>query len=192
MLADDEVAALGDGGFIMRDGWLGPERAAAIARAAAAQDGFRPAAMSRGRRLEPDVRGDELVWLDAPPPPLALLVDAFSGLMAELNASAWLGLGRLEVQLARYPGGGARYARHVDAFLGRESRVVTAIYYLNPDWRPEHGGWLRLHLDRSVDVEPILDRLVVFLSARVEHEVLPAHAPRLAATAWYRRRDPLL
>jgi SM-20-related protein len=42
-----------------------------------------------------------------------------------------------------------------------------------------------------VDVEPILDRLLVFLSERVEHEVLPTRVPRRAVTAWFRPRDPL-
>jgi SM-20-related protein len=44
---------------------------------------------------------------------------------------------------------------------------------------------LRLHGDAAVDVAPVLGRLVVFLSAKVEHEVLPTWAPRLAVTAWY-------
>ena len=63
---------------------------------------------------------------------------------------------------------------------------MTAIYYANPDWRPEHGGQLRLYLDSGPqEVEPTLDRLVVFLSEQLDHEVLPAHAPRLALTAWF-------
>ena len=45
--------------------------------------------------------------------------------------------------------------------------------------------------DGPVDVEPVLDRLLVFQSERVEHEVLPARAPRWAVTAWFRPRDPL-
>jgi SM-20-related protein len=69
---------------------------------------------------------------------------------------------------------------------------VTAIYYANPDWQADDGGALRLHLDGElVDVEPRLDRLLVFLSERVEHEVLPARSVRRAVTAWYRARDPL-
>jgi SM-20-related protein len=69
---------------------------------------------------------------------------------------------------------------------------VTAIYYANPGWRPGDGGTLRLHLDEgSIDVAPELDRLIVFRSERVEHEVLPAQAPRRAVTAWYRGPDPL-
>ena len=91
--------------------------------------------------------------------------------------------------MARYTDDGARYVRHRDAFPGQGNRRLTAICYLNPDWRPEHGGMLRLHLDTGpLDVEPTLDRLVVFLSERVEHEVLPSRALRLAATAWFHGR----
>jgi SM-20-related protein len=77
---------------------------------------------------------------------------------------------------------------------------VTAIYYANPAWRPADGGALRLYADPSVDsgaavepvdVAPILDRLLVFLSERVEHEVLPTQAPRRAITAWFRAHDLL-
>jgi SM-20-related protein len=74
---------------------------------------------------------------------------------------------------------------------------VTAIYYANPGWRAEDGGALRLYVDGAdgaaastdvapVDVAPLLDRLLVFLSERVEHEVLPTRAPRWAVTAWFR------
>ena len=120
----------------------------------------------------------------------------FLALRDSLNRSAYLGLDRMEVQVARYPGGGAAYRRHRDAFPappgGRPNRRVTAIYYANPAWDPAGGGALRLHVgDGPVDVEPVLDRLLVFQSERVEHEVLPARVPRCAVTAWFRPRDPL-
>ncbi|MGH7266931.1 MAG: 2OG-Fe(II) oxygenase, partial [Candidatus Rokuibacteriota bacterium] len=105
-----------------------------------------------------------------------------------LRHEARLAVGRAELQVARYPGGGTRYTRHRDAFRDAAGprRRVTAIVYLNPGWTPADGGCLRLHLaDGPRDVAPRLDRLVVFLSERVEHEVLPAHAPRWAVTAWY-------
>jgi SM-20-related protein len=70
------------------------------------------------------------------------------------------------------------------------SRAYTAILYLN-DWRPSHGGCLRLHgtAGDDVDVEPVAGRLVVFSSQRVTHEVLPVldgadHAARFALTLW--------
>lgn len=146
--------------------------------------------MSRGAayRLDAATRGDTIAWLDpaAAPPALAPLCAYLSTLRESLNRDAYLGLDRFDLQLARYPGAGARYRRHRDAFPGRATRRVTATYYANPDWRPEAGGLLRLHLaEGPVDVEPILDRLVVFLSERVDHEVLPVAAPRLAITAWF-------
>jgi SM-20-related protein len=193
-ITDDEVRALGAGRFIMRDGLLGEARASALAAAAAAASGFRPAGISRAARVDAGLRGDELLWIDADaaPAPLAELAALLGEVGRAVDAAAYLGLGRCDVQLARYPGGGARYDRHRDAFVGPTSRLLTAIYYLNPLWRPEHGGVLRLHLAAgTVDIEPRLDRLVVFLATLVEHEVLPAHAPRLAATAWFYGRHPL-
>ena len=106
--------------------------------------------------------------------------------MEQLNASLMAGLQGLQVQLGHYPGNGALYVRHLDALPTKNVRRVTALLYLNPRWRPEHGGHLRLHLDPPLDVEPLLNRLVVFLSERVEHEVRPSFASRLTLTAWYR------
>lgn len=199
LLTGADVAALGERGALVRDGFLGEPAALALHREAAALAAagrLRPAGVSRGAgyRFDADIRGDEIAWVapEEAPPALAALHARFVALRDALNREAWLGLDRLDVQLARYPGGGARYRRHRDAFPGRSSRRVTAIYYLNPGWRPEAGGRLRLYLGEStLDVEPVLDRLVVFLSERVEHEVLPAIAPRLAVTAWFYGRDAL-
>jgi len=104
-----------------------------------------------------------------------------------LTELAWLGLGRMDLQAAHYPPTGAHYVRHRDALTGPESRRVTAIWYANPEWHPAHGGQLRLYPTSgpTVDVEPALDHLAVFLSEKVEHEVLPAWADRYAVTAWY-------
>jgi SM-20-related protein len=138
-----------------------------------------PAGVTRGKKKDETIRSDQTAWLDDSP-----LHRPFEGLREELNRTAYLGLARFDVQLARYAPG-ARYVRHLDAFPGSDNRRVTAIVYLNPDWRPEHGGQLRLHVESVRDVEPTLDRLVVFLSDRVEHEVLPARAERFAVTAWF-------
>lgn len=54
-----------------------------------------------------------------------------------------LGFGsrRLSCMVARYPGGGARYARHRDALPvpgdAAPRRRLTAVYYLNEAWIPE-------------------------------------------------------
>ena len=202
-LTDAEIHALDEQGWFLRDAVLGRLAAMDVHDAVeglAAAGRLRPAGLSRGatHRVDAAVRGDAIAWVapDEVSPELAGLRVAFSGLRDALNREAYLGLDRMEIQVARYPGGGAAYSRHRDAFPappgGRPNRRVTAIYYANPGWRPEDGGALRLHVaERSIDVAPVLDRLLVFLSERVEHEVLPARVPRRAVTAWFRPRDPL-
>jgi len=189
-VGDSEVAQLGEHGFFIRDAFLGEADALALAAEAerlAREGAYTPAGVSRGAdcHLDPTIRGDEICWLE--PARFPRLHDAFDRLRLELNAGAYLGLGRFDLQLARYAGAGEGYQRHRDAFTGGlGSRRLTAICYLNPHWRPEHGGMLRLHgPSGSLEVEPRLDRLLVFRSEQVEHEVLPVHAPRYAATAWY-------
>lgn len=195
-LTDDEIAALGTRGFFVRDAFLGQERASSVhagARACVEAGTLRPAGIRRGadRTEDTTVRGDFITWIQ-PEPATALgaLWEAFAELGQALSVGAYLGLGHFDLQLAHYPGGGARYVRHRDAFPGQSNRRVTAIYYANPGWRLEHGGLLRLYPEGDpLDIEPTLDRLVVFLSEQLEHEVLPAHAPRLALTAWFYGRD---
>jgi SM-20-related protein len=195
-LRDEEIEALGRVGFFTRDAFLGEERARAIhadAQARVEAGALRPAGIRRGadRTEDTAVRGDFITWvLPESGTALGALQRSFTELGEALSAGAWLGLGRFDLQLAWYPGGGEGYVRHRDAFPGQSNRRVTAIYYANPGWQPAHGGMLRLYLEEGTrDVAPGLDRLVVFLSERLEHEVLPAHAPRLALTAWYYGRD---
>ena len=197
-LDDADIRALGERGYLVRDGFSGA-RAAAAARAAALAfaeaEGLWPAGLSRGAgyRRERERRGDEIAWLTPEQAPAGLtpLLERFEALRLGLNRTAYLGLARFDLQLARYPAG-ARYVRHLDAFPGGPNRRLTATYYLNAGWRPEDGGLLRLHLPEGpFDLEPVLDRLVVFLSDRVEHEVLPARTPRWAVTAWYYGREDL-
>ena len=94
--------------------------------------------------------------------------------------------------------GGCKYPRHVDNVSppsvggGSDYRKLTAILYLNPNWREGDGGELRLYLkdaggvaaaaaidggsdgnvDRYVDLSPVGGRLVLFWSDEVPHEVL--------------------
>lgn len=189
-LRDDEIETLGTRGYFVRDALLGNARARAIHSEALQQaSALRPAGIRRGadRTLDTATRGDLITWvLPEQGSALGELWKGFEALGEALSSGAYLGLGKFDLQLALYPGGGARYARHFDAFPGQSNRRATAIYYANPEWEPAHGGVLRLYPEGApVDVEPVLDRLVVFLSERIEHEVLPAFAPRLALTAWF-------
>lgn len=102
------------------------------------------------------------------------------------------GSGKTSIMFARYPGGGARYAKHRDALPSHAEgtrRRLTLVYYLNEDWSPTNGGCLRAYLPQAaggyLDVEPRLDRLLIFASEWLEHEVLPTYFDRLAITAWF-------
>lgn len=193
-LDEDEIRALGAGRVVVRDGVLGPladeVRAALVALKEAG--GLTPAAVGKARVYDDAIRGDRSAWLERGEPPWGALWRWFDALRSEVNAAAWLGLRRFAVQLAWYPGTGAAYARHRDAFAGDRSRRMTAIVYLNPGWRPEHGGCLRVfEPDGPRDLEPLHDRLALFLSDALDHEVLPSAADRYAVTAWYRGDDGL-
>ncbi|MFT4624421.1 MAG: SM-20-related protein [Myxococcota bacterium] len=193
-LTDDDVRDLGDGDAVIRDGLLlsADLRSCADTLGALSDDGrMRPSGMGRGRVRDSALRGDRIAWRDdledVALPGLAAL---FEGVRAELNAAAWLGLASFSVQLAVYRGEGARYARHRDTVAGDRVRRATAVVYLNPDWVLADGGCLRIHTRYGArDVEPLGGRTVLFLSDRLEHEVLPCHAVRWAATAWFRGYD---
>lgn len=188
MFTASEVEQLGTTGFFTRHSFLGAALAERVL-AEAKRVPLRRAGIRKTHELDDSVRTDELAWLtkEDATGALAEAVQHFEALMKPLNEAAWLGLRSFDLQLAHY-GPGAHYARHFDAFPGQDNRRVTAIVYLNPGWVPEHGGQLRLHLAPPVELEPTLDRLVVFRSEGVEHEVLEARADRWALTAWYSAR----
>jgi SM-20-related protein len=178
-LSSDHVTRLADGELVILDGVLGPDAVETRRLAGELAEQVRPAGTSRQGVLG-SARQDAIRWLD--PPDLPVLSRFFDALRSELNERLWLALSHTELQLARYLAG-AHYSRHLDAFADQQDRrLVTAIYYLN-DWHAGDGGELRA---AGVDVEPILDRVVIFRSELVEHEVLPTHVPRFAVTAWYR------
>lgn len=174
-----EVEQLGTHGWFLREGFPAALEASRDALQRHAAGEFKPAAISREHRHDASIRTDSLLWLEAGP-----LFTAFEALRLELNAGAWLNLQRFDLQLAHYAVGG-HYSRHLDALAGRSNRKVTAIVYLNPGWTPADGGQLRLYSAPPVDLEPVLGRTVIFRSEKLEHEVLPSQATRLAATAWY-------
>ncbi|KAL3790475.1 hypothetical protein HJC23_012031, partial [Cyclotella cryptica] len=95
---------------------------------------------------------------------------------------------------------------------GTHGRILTFVYYLTPDgWDAElDGGALRMYSSRNVngrekaestpdywDVPPFSDRMVVFRSDCIEHEVMPSlRCDRIALTVWLygrvRHRMPLV
>ena len=161
-------------------------------RARANQGALQPAGVGRGSAhgVQEGVRGDHIQWLEpgqcaAGDRYLAMLDD----LRGQLNQALYMGLEDYEGHFALYPPG-TFYQKHLDRFRDDDRRAVSAVFYLNSDWQPEQGGALRLYLadGRERDVLPEAGTLVVFLSADLPHEVLPATRERLSLTGWFRRR----
>lgn len=68
-------------------------------------------------------------------------------------------------------GQGGCFPIHLDSDETVDSRRVTAIAYLNRDWKKRSGGQLRLYpsWNKYEDIEPVNDRLVLFSSCRMPH-----------------------
>lgn len=147
-----------------------------------------PAGTGKGSSFQAQgLRGDRIHWLTEGPEEETAVLAHLHALRADLKERLRLPLNDLEAHLALYaPGTG--YTRHVDAFKHDNRRLVSLVCYLNPSWKPEHGGCLRLHLDDGpVDVAPDFGNAALFLSERIEHEVLASAAPRWSLACWFRR-----
>lgn len=87
--------------------------------------------------------------------------------------------------MACYDSNGTRYVRHVDGHKGGPTRRLTFLYYMNEDWIVEKGGALRIwSCEKQMDIEPVADRLLVFSSQYLPHEVLPCYFRRFALATW--------
>lgn len=144
------------------------------------------------------LRGDSVYWLDTnePNPHLQTYLGATQAIQNALNQYLFLGLFELESHFAIYPIG-SRYHKHVDQFLHDKSRKVSSVLYLNEAWHIDDGGELRMYLDKAesanfIDILPQAGRLVLFLSERFPHEVLPAKRERISITGWFRTRGTSL
>jgi len=164
----------------------------ALALAAAGE--LRPAVTGREvERALGTLRGDDTLWLDNPASGSAAgeFLSVLGALRIELNHRLMLGMESIEAHYALYPTG-AGYLRHRDRFRNNDSRVLSLVCYLNPDWPENAGGALRLHLpDGAIDIAPRAGTVVMFLSEEIEHEVLPATQPRLSIAAWFLRSTKL-
>ena len=169
---------------------------AAECRLRAAEGELAPAGVGRGQGqdVREGIRGDHILWLE---PGQSQACDQYLALMDSLrealNRDFYLGLEDFECHFALYPPG-TFYRKHLDRFRDDDRRTVSAIIYLNEQWLPEDGGQLRMFLQDGSerDASPVGGSLIVFMSADLPHEVLPASRERLSVTGWFRRRgnDP--
>lgn len=195
-LLEEVVQGLLHQKFYICDSFLTPEQAAGLC--AYSMQLFEKGALKKAGigkednfRIDSSIRGDFIEWIDKKniPAPFHFVLDKIQGLADYLNQTCYLGIRNKELHLAVYPVGTA-YKRHLDVFAHTLRRKVSVVVYLNEDWREEDGGQLRLFLpqdnggEKTLDILPVSGRLVCFLSAELEHEVLKAHRTRFSLTGW--------
>ncbi|WP_269618823.1 2OG-Fe(II) oxygenase [Zhongshania sp. BJYM1] len=164
---------------------------ALFARIASFEDDvFRPAGVGRAGefQLNPFVRNDEIRWLTPTDEIEASYLAWMEKLRTGLNRRLFMGLFDYECHFARYAPG-AFYKKHVDAFKGRTNRVLSTVFYLNPNWALADGGHLVMYeesLEPIAKISPLMGTLVVFLSDRFPHEVTIASRLRYSIAGWFR------
>ena len=188
------VAELKVRDWILRPGFLAPKYCSELraeAEALHAAGHFRAAGIGHAAEQRPEMRSDELLWIEPglAPRAAALLQQEFETLRQALNAATFLGLQEFEGHYAIYPPG-ASYGRHLDSFREDNRRVISTVLYLNEAWGSVDGGELRLYpggAEDAVTIRPEAGTLVCFLSEGMPHEVLPSRRPRFSLTGWFRR-----
>ena len=144
----------------------------------------------QNHQLHGGIRRDQIRWLGNQVPVEAEYLAWMEGLRRGLNRRLFMGLFDYEAHFSHYPKG-AFYRRHLDAFRGQTNRVLTTVFYLNPNWQPDMGGelliWPEPYSNRVIErVMPQMGTLVLFLSERFPHEVLPARTDRCSIAGWFR------
>ena len=200
--------AITNDGYTVIEHFLNAEQIAALgAEAKLLQQAgdLRPAGIGRQQtaQLDEQLRGDCIQWLDEKTASSAqqAYLSAMQRIREQLNRGLYLGLFEFETHFAIYPAGGV-YKKHLDQFQASptpqtSARKISTILYLNQHWQAEDGGQLRLYFDGTnpepyLDIDPVGGKLVMFLSGRFYHEVLPTKRERMSITGWFRTRPDTL
>jgi len=158
---------------------------------------FRRAGIGRENDFQVNrfVRTDEIHWLDGSHPVTREYFEWMEYFREGMNLRLFLGLFDYECHYAYYDAG-AFYKKHVDAFRGSNTRILSTVLYLNPDWTPDDGGELVMYTPDGQSVidtiAPRFDRLVVFLSEEFPHEVLPTKVSRYSLAGWFRKNNSMI
>ena len=181
---------LAEHGYAVEDQFLSQPEVDGILKAGGfeATTDFKKAGIGNKQSLQiqEGIRGDYIKWLDKTDSPEAVQVylKRLQELVQYLNQALFLSLKDFEVHMTVYPEG-SFYKRHLDQFKKDDHRKLSVILYLNPDWKEDQGGQLRMYLPgQTKDFLPMAGRLVIFRSDEIEHEVRPASRERLSITGW--------
>ncbi|MGX9460929.1 2OG-Fe(II) oxygenase [Shewanella sp. A14] len=151
---------------------------------------FKKAAIGRGveQQINTAIRSDKISWLDNKDHTDNEYLSIMSQLKDGLNRRLFMGLFDFESHYAVYEPGGF-YKKHVDALHGSQNRILSTVFFLNPDWQENDGGELIIYNECDSPLEvihPKMGTLVLFLSERFPHEVKPTRKTRNSIAGWFR------
>ncbi len=141
------------------------------------------------RQVINEVRGDFIHWIDEKVDRrLDFFFDRTNEMVELLNRYCYLGIKSHEFHFALYPAG-SYYEKHLDQFQEQKNRMISVVFYLNQNWQNGDGGELKIYRpEGDLIIDPIANRLVLFKSDIVAHEVLITHVPRKSITGWLLRK----
>jgi len=184
------IDALVKDGYVVIENALHVELASKLKHFAQNESDFKRAGISANTALhvDNDRRRDKIHWLNEDNSAQSEFLEFTKGLQEEINKELYLGLSYYESHFAIYEDGDF-YETHLDAFKNSKNRVVTTVYYLNEEWSEQDGGELVVYDEDNkhlATVMPEANTLVVFLSEKFPHEVLPAKRKRFSIAGWFR------
>jgi SM-20-related protein len=143
-------------------------------------------------QVDRSIRGDNIFWLDPAIKELAIqdFFQRMEELKSDLNRNFFLSLSGYEFHFAHYPPG-TYYKRHSDQFKTRNNRLITIIFYFNNDWKLGDGGELKIFLENEEKlIAPLGNRMLLFRSEKIEHEVMTTYTDRYSLTGWMLYQPP--
>ena len=177
-------------GYVIIKNALNPSLINSLVKFSKDETNYKTAGISSTKKLHVDnsKRRDRTLWLDEDSGVQSEYLEFCNGLREYLNRSLYLGLTFYESHFAIYDKGDF-YEKHLDSFRGEKNRVVTTVFYLNEDWNKEDGGELLMYDENDNLAETVIpnaNTLVIFLSDKFPHEVLPSQTKRHSIAGWFR------
>jgi len=141
------------------------------------------------RQKSMSIRSDKTLWLEGIDEGEKDYLEQMESLRLSMNRELFMGLSAYEAHFAHYEKD-AFYQKHVDVLKGSNKRLLTTVFYLTPHWKEGDGGELLIYDEKGEKVlqkvPPRMGTMVVFLSDKFPHEVLPSTKDRYSIAGWFR------
>jgi len=189
---DTIIEALVSKGYIILEEVLPQELVNELHQRISSLTNLNEAKIGRGneRQKVSSIRSDKTLWLEGEDASEEAYLEWMENLRQEVNQALYLGLFEYEAHFAQYEKG-AFYQKHLDVLKGNNPRVLTTVFYLNKQWQEGDGGELLIYDEAGEEVlekvSPTLGKMVIFLSDKFAHEVLPAHTRRYSIAGWFKK-----